>query len=98
VGVLNRSEEWRPCCCEQASASERGKVLTPLRCPRVRKMINGLLLGAYKGVDDKQNSPVRLIGTTKTETILIAVIAHDALESQMFVYTSKDHKENIRLL
>jgi len=95
VGVLNRSEKWRPCCCGKASASESGKVLTPLRCPRVRKMINGLLLGTYKGVDEKQNSPVRLIGTTeKTEIIFIAVIAHNALGS----YTSKDHEDNTWLL
>jgi len=57
------------------------------------------LLGTYKGVDDKQNSPVRLIRTTeKTETILTAVIAHNVLESQMLVYTSKDREGNTRLL
>jgi len=71
-------------------------------------MINGLRnqdrrfaggSSAHRGVGGEQIFPVRLIGAAeKTETIFIAVIAHNALESQMFVYTSKDREENTRLL
>jgi len=56
VGVLNRSEKWRPCCCEKASASVSGKVLTPLRCTEVRKMINGFRNQDRRFAGDLQRS------------------------------------------